>query len=585
MSPSQHPDQPLLPASIGPATSTATGPTGQLAHQDQISHTARLSPQLYEVADGVWSMVGNGLSNQNFVLGPDGLVVIDTGESRQELRHAMAQLRQHTDAPVAAVIYTHFHYVAGTAALFDGGDDGVDVDRPPVPVWGHERIPGNRARVGVELSAAAGRGLVEQFGMQLPAEGPDGLVNCGLGLFYRNPRHAPFTDGYLPPTHTVSTATTITVAGLEAQLLPAPSDADDSLTVWFPELGVVVNNLLWPALFNIFAIRGEEYRDPQVLITGLEQLAGLGAAHLLGCHGPPMSGAEDIAADSTLARDAIQYLWDQTVRGINQGLSAGQLVEAVQLPDLYHQRHVTSQLYGLAEHHVRQIHSGLRGWFDGDEAHLLPLPPTERAVRLVDGFGGPERVREQRDQALVEDDVRWAIELATWLVRLEDHDDADRHALAAALRTAGYRTTSANIRNWCLTRALEWDGTIDLTRYRTHRFHPRQVRAMDPAAHVRGLRVLLVPERAAGLDVHLGWSFAEGTRCGLHLRRGVAVPTDGRDADHQLALDLATWADVVGGRVGLGPAIDAGLIDITGDRAVVERALGCFDLPGLSGVA
>ena len=46
-------------------------------------------------------------------------------------------------------------------------------------------------------------------------------------------------------------------------MTPAPSDADDSITIWFPELGVCVNNIVWPALFNIYAIRGEEYRDPQ----------------------------------------------------------------------------------------------------------------------------------------------------------------------------------------------------------------------------------------------------------------------------------------------------------------------------------
>ena len=52
-----------------------------------------------------------------------------------------------------------------------------------------------------------------------------------------------------------------TIAGLAVEFYPAPSDATDSATIWFPELKLAVNNLLWPALFNVFAIRGEEYRD------------------------------------------------------------------------------------------------------------------------------------------------------------------------------------------------------------------------------------------------------------------------------------------------------------------------------------
>ena len=62
------------------------------------------------------------------------------------------------------------------------------------------------------------------------------------------------------------------MVGLDVHFLPAPSDATDSVTIWFPALNLAVNNLLWPALFNVFAIRGEEYRDPRILLRGLEHL-------------------------------------------------------------------------------------------------------------------------------------------------------------------------------------------------------------------------------------------------------------------------------------------------------------------------
>jgi alkyl sulfatase BDS1-like metallo-beta-lactamase superfamily hydrolase len=156
------------------------------------------------------------------------------------------------------VIYTHFDYVAGTAAIAGAGDT--------VPVWGHERIVSNRRRVGVELGPVATRGLIHQFGILLPPDGPDGLVNVGLD--FRRAEHAPFTNGFVAPTDTITEAATSTLAGLRVEVTPAPSDADDSVTIWFPELGVAINNLAWPALFNVFPIRGEEYRDPRVLLTG-----------------------------------------------------------------------------------------------------------------------------------------------------------------------------------------------------------------------------------------------------------------------------------------------------------------------------
>ena len=61
----------------------------------------------------------------------------------------------------------------------------------------------------------------------------------------------------------------------------------------------------------------------------------------------------------------------------------GELTEFVQLPELYSESYLQSQHYGLVEHHVRQIHTGLRGWLDGDEANLFPVPPVDRAQRLL----------------------------------------------------------------------------------------------------------------------------------------------------------------------------------------------------------
>ena len=43
-----------------------------------------------------------------------------------------------TDRPIVAVLYTHFHYVSGTTAVFE--ERGSDV-----PVYGHARIAINKA--------------------------------------------------------------------------------------------------------------------------------------------------------------------------------------------------------------------------------------------------------------------------------------------------------------------------------------------------------------------------------------------------------------------------------------------------------
>lgn len=556
---------------------TEEGPNGQLAHPQTIAHSQRLVRKLHRVGDRAWSLVGNGLSNQSFVEGPEGLIVIDTGECIEEMAAALAEVRSQTDAPIAACIYTHFHYVNGTKAL--------QAEQAEFPIWGHAGIEANLKRFGGEVGPRGTRGLVHQFAIVMPDDGPDGTVNVGLGNFFRNPDHAPYTAGYIPAGHTFDTPTRATVAGLEVHFLPAPSDATDSATIWFPELDLAVNNLLWPTLFNVFAIRGEEYRDPRILLKGLDELAGLNAEHLIGAHGPPLSGREEIARIARDYRDSIQYLWDQTVRGANLGLTFDELIDFVRFPDCYNRHYTTQQFYGVAEHHVKQIYTGLFGWFDEDESRLFPTPAPARAQKLIAGFGGKDKVRSQVDRALAESDYRWAIELATWLVRCDKGRDGradageaeDRHRLAMALRGVAQSTTSANIRNWCLTRALELDGELDLSRFRGHRFRVAELLSRPAAESLALLRVILVPERAESVDQSLTVSFDDGSRAGLHIRNCVAVPHEGREDDLQVSASAAAWAQVVGGKMALQQAIDEAAIQ-SDDLEAVRHFFGCFDL-------
>ncbi len=556
------------------------GPAGQLAHRSAVEHLERLAPKLWSVGDKAWCVVGNGLSNQSFVEGPEGLIAFDSGESVEEMAEALALVRTATEAPIAAVVYTHFHYVGGTtAALAEARDPEA------VPIIGHAGIVGNLARQAGEVNPKARRGLIHQFGIRLPDDGPDGLLHAGLGLTFRHGRHAPFTNGFVPPSVTFDEPTRMTIAGLDAHLIPAPSDADDSIHIWLPELGIAVDNICWPTLFNVFAIRGEEYRDPRILLRGLDGLRSFGADHLLGTHGPPISGAETVDAALLDSRDAIQFLWDQTVRGMNKGWSTDRIAAEVSLPPRFDRSYVTQRFYGVVEHHVRQIHNGLVGWFDEDAANLFRLAPADRAARLVDGFGGAEVVRTAIDEALADpcagDDLRWALELSSWLVPDPSAGEpADRHRQAAVLRRMAQRTTAANIRNWCLTRALELEGTLDLRNLRSHRLGRREAATLGTGA-LGVLRVMLDPEASADADLHVA-AVVDGERVGLHVRGGVAVPTDGDGADVTVTLgadDAAAWWSTA--EPTLADLVSAGRAIVEGDAAGLGFFPSWFDHPAL----
>ena len=58
----------------------------------------------------------------------------------EEMRSALVVLREVTNLPIVACIYSHFHYVNGTKALYE--DAGVDT----LPIYGHAGIPANLER-------------------------------------------------------------------------------------------------------------------------------------------------------------------------------------------------------------------------------------------------------------------------------------------------------------------------------------------------------------------------------------------------------------------------------------------------------
>ncbi len=565
-----------------------TDESGRIADSMMFEQVARLERHWYTPADGVWCLVGNGLSNQTFVRGPEGIIAIDTGESVEEMTAALAELRAVTDEPIVAVLYTHFHYINGTTA--------ITATEPVGAIHGHERIAGNLARSGGEIGPAYGRGIVEQFALALPVEGPDASVGVGLGLGYRNPVHAPYTDGHVPANQTFGGSCRLRVAGLDVDVEPAPSDADDSVTYWFPELGVAVHNLVWPTLFNIFAIRGEEYRDPQRMLVGLDHLRSLNAEHLVGTHGPPMSGTAEIARRTTAYRDSIEYLWDQTVRWTNRGASGPELSHRIHLPEIYGDDWITQQHYGLVEHHVRQIRSGLFGFFDGDSANLLPLNRDEHADRLIAAMGGADTVRGICRTALegvpaAEDDLelRWALQLASHLHASSTCAEDDRQLLATVLRTVARRTSAANIRNWCLTRARHIDGTNDLGRLNQHRVSKSQAAKWPLSRTVSVLRVFVDPDLCADIDLHVAIELG-GERSGLHFRNHIACPTDGTGASATITGERTAWNSVVAGADTLADCLAVGRLrvdpasadDVVGVTGRVVDAFACLEHPGFS---
>ncbi len=535
----------------------ATGPKGEVAHRDLIAHSAVFEPRLHRVTDRVHCAVGFGLANATLIVGPEGAIVVDSGKNVGE---AEAHQAQFDTVPggggVRAVLYSHSHYIDGTSAY--------RARNPEVEVWGHEDVDANHRMFSAEAGPRLLLGALRQFGFLLPPEGPDAMPNYGLGPFLFGPT-ADTGSGYLAPDHTVAGDTEVTIAGVRIALYEHASDSEDTLVIHLPDDDLVINNHVWPSLFNIFTMRGEPYRDPNVHLAGIDRILELDPEHLVGVHGPPVSGRENVRRLLTTYRDSIQFIWDQTVRGMNLGLEPDELVDFVQLPESLRTGDFNGEFYGVVPHHVRQVHSGVAGWFGAECTDLYPLAPAEEAVRIVAGFGGRDTTVAEARKALEADDPSWALQLATWVLRTDDGDDEARAVKVDALRLVAQTTTSSNVRAFCLSQALELEGAIDWSWAKGYRIDEHSVLA-DPIGAVRVLRVLLDPRAADGVDTAVRFRFTDLDQVvGLHVRNGVAAfsPTEPPRADLGLELTGTTWAALLTGAVTLHDAVDQGTAGLT----------------------
>jgi alkyl sulfatase BDS1-like metallo-beta-lactamase superfamily hydrolase len=528
--------------------------------------------KLHRVSDEVWCAVGFGMANSVMIVARDGLIVVDTGDGLEEASDHRTEFRKVSDAPVRAVLYSHSHYAHGTGLWRDEAGAGLEI-------WGHAKLSANLADVAAEIGPAYARRAMAQFGFFLPAEGPDAMPNQGIGpIFFHKDR--PTTPRHVPPNRIVSEECEVTIAGERVHFVPAPSDSDDTLIIHLPDRRCVINNHIWPVLFNIYTLRGEPYRDPLAHIRAIDRIREMDPEHLVGVHGTPISGREQVRQALADHRDSLQFIWDQTVRGINDGLTLGEIVERVRLPERLLESPFVPQLYGEVPYHVRAIHSGLMGWFDMDAVNLHPLPPQEEARRMVSGFGGRESMLRAAQDALDARDWSWSAQLATYLLRSDAADARARQLKSEALRGRARSTTAANTRSVCLTQALELEGHVDTraaTPWRPNRF---RVSTAPPARFVEALKVKLDPERAAEVDSVLAIHFIDrDLTCGLHVFRGVArfLGAEPARRDLRLSLSHATWAELVSGRTKLVAAVHAGAAEVSPSAEAVAAFFRLFD--------
>ena len=370
------------------------------------------APAAQQVHPNIW--VSPGLSNSYLLVTSEGRVVVNTGMGFEAPVHR-ANYDAVDPSPIRYIVLTQGHYdhVGGADVLSDPGTEIVAQANWESWRRDNEQLltfrTANAYFAWTDAISTAVRYAKIRSGGKLP------------------------TQSSPVPTIVVEDELTLSIGRRQLILRAAPGgETTDSLVIWLPDEEVCLCGNVFGALFghvpNLVTMRGDRYRDARAVIESIDMVRDLEPAVLLTGHFGPITGKRRIRDELTRLRDAVAYIHDRTVAGMNAGKDVYTLMREITLPPELE----LGEGYGMVRWDVRAIWENYAGWFHHrSTTELYPVAPSNGWADLLE-LAGADAIVGRARKALGEGDAVRAISLAEIVHDVEPHHEGARHVLVAA---------------------------------------------------------------------------------------------------------------------------------------------------------
>lgn len=206
-----------------------------------------------------------------------------------------------------------------------------------------------------------------------------------------------------------------TIDGVDILMRHTPAETPDTSLVCFPQKGLVfTGDTVYSSFPMLGTPRGSLPRMATDYISALNALLAIHPQTVVPGHGQPFSGSEQIQKEITRYRDAIHYVDEAVVEGINTGKDLYTLLSDISLPA----EMALPEAYGKVSWAVRALFLNYTGWFNGKIEAMLDTPVNDLFSELAD-LVGPEKICHLARTALSAGDVPKTLHLSTVLLARE----------------------------------------------------------------------------------------------------------------------------------------------------------------------
>lgn len=373
---------------------------------DQIK--AAVPGALEEVADRIW--LSPGLSNSYLIGTTDGCVVVNAGMGFEGPVHVENYATLNA-GPLRYLILTqgHVDHVGGVDAL---RDDGTQV----VAQADWERWRDDNA-------------LLMPFRTRNASFAWTDAITAALEHAAARPEGFP-AQSVPEPDLVVTDRLELIVGDRRLVLISTPGgETTDSLVVHLPDEGIVLCGNAFGALIghipNLVTMRGDRYRDALTVAETIETIRLLGAETMLSGHFGPVTGRDYIDSELARLRDAVLFVHDETVRGMNAGVDVTELMRTVVLPPELE----VGEGYGKVAWDVRAVWENYAGWFHHRSTTELYAVRPDAVHAELGRLAGPDAVAAAAAARLAAGETVEALQL-TEVALAADPEHAEARAVA-----------------------------------------------------------------------------------------------------------------------------------------------------------